>query len=225
MNKFNELKEEFISIFSGRGILLLDSVVPVAVFLVANPLFGVDIGLGAALAAAGAFAVIRIVKRESLVYALAGFGGVVLAAVFVQLSGSEAGFYLPGFITSAITILLCVVSVLLNRPLVAWTSHITRRWPRQWYWHPRVLPAYNEVTIFWAVAFAAQLGLEYWFYQQDALNSLGIARILFGWPFTVILLVLTYLYGLWRLGNLGGPSVEEFKSGAEPPWEGQKRGF
>ena len=31
--------------------------------------------------------------------------------------------------------------------------------------------------------------------------------------------------GLWRLGNLGGPSVEEFKNGAPPPWQGQQRGF
>jgi len=39
------------------------------------------------------------------------------------------------------------------------------------------------------------------------------------------LLVVSYLYGIWRLGNLEGPSVEEFKLGQEPPWEGQKRGF
>jgi hypothetical protein len=38
-------------------------------------------------------------------------------------------------------------------------------------------------------------------------------------------LIASYLYGTWRLGTLGGPSVEEFKPGAEPPWEGQQRGF
>jgi len=163
--------------------------------------------------------------KQSVVYSLAGFGGVVLAAVFVLVSGSETGFYLPGLITTALIIVTAVVSVLFNRPMVAWTSILTRRWPREWYWHPRVLPAYNEVTIIWAVAFAAQLGLEYWFYQREALNSLGIARLLFGWPFTIVLLVVSYLYGLWRLANLQGPSVEEFKAGAEPPWEGQQRGF
>ncbi|MCK7481667.1 MAG: hypothetical protein M0C28_34220 [Candidatus Moduliflexus flocculans] len=26
-------------------------------------------------------------------------------------------------------------------------------------------------------------------------------------------------------GQIGGPSVEEFKTGKAPPWEGQKRGF
>jgi hypothetical protein len=50
-------------------------------------------------------------------------------------------------------------------------------------------------------------------------------RILLGWPFIIALLIVTYLYGLWRLSKLGGPSVEEFKAGKSPPWEGQKRGF
>jgi hypothetical protein len=88
-----------------------------------------------------------------------------------------------------------------------------------------VLPAYNEVTILWAVAFAARLMLEFWLYQQDALGALGTVRILLGWPFIIALLIVSYLYGLWRLGKLGGPSVEEFKAGKVPPWEGQKKGF
>lgn len=117
---------------------------------------------------------------------------------------------------------LCVVSVAFNRPMVAWSSFIARRWALNWYWHPKVLPAYNEVTILWAVAFAARLTFEFWLYQQDAL---GTVRILLGWPFIVLLLIVSYLYGLWRLGKLRGPSVDEFKAGKAPPWEGQKRGF
>lgn len=37
--------------------------------------------------------------------------------------------------------------------------------------------------------------------------------------------LLSYLYGLWRLGRLEVPSVAEFESGAGPPWMGQRRGF
>jgi hypothetical protein len=38
-------------------------------------------------------------------------------------------------------------------------------------------------------------------------------------------LVISYIYGTWRLKYLRGPSVEEFRAGAEPPWTGQRRGF
>jgi hypothetical protein len=225
MSKLKELQEEFSLVLSGRRLKLLDSFLPLLVFLIANPLVGLNIALWGALAVAALFAIYRIIRKESLVYSLGGLGGVLLAAVFVNLSGSESGFFLPGLISGGITVVLCVVTVAFNRPIVAWTSFIARRWPLDWYWHPQVLPAYNEVTIAWAVAFSARLALEYWLFQEDAVNALGAARVVLGWPFTVILLVASYLYGLWRLDRLAGPSVEEFKAGKAPPWEGQKRGF
>jgi hypothetical protein len=225
MSKFKELQEEFNSVFSGKGAGLIDSFVPLLVFLVVNPLLEVDLALWGALVTAGAFAVYRIVQKESIVYSLGGIGGVLLSGLFVKLSGSEAGFFLPGLISGAIIVVLCVVTVVLNRPLVAWTSFITRRWPLDWYWHPKVLPAYNEVTIFWAISFSARLVIEYWFFQQGIVNALGAIRIFLGWPYIVILLVISYLYGMWRLGKLQGRGIEEFKAGKQPPWEGQKRGF
>ena len=193
--------------------------------MLANPVVGLNAALWGALAAAALFALIRIVKKETLVYSLGGLGGVLLAAVFVNLSGSESGFFLPGLISGAVTVVLCVVTVAINRPMVAWTSYIARRWPLDWYWHPQVLPAYNEVTIAWAVAFSVRLVLEFWLFQQDAVNALGSVQVILGWPFIITLLIASYLYGLWRLDRLNGPSVEEFKTGKEGPWEGQKRGF
>ena len=57
------------------------------------------------------------------------------------------------------------------------------------------------------------------------INGNGYVQLLTGWPATILLLIASYLYGTWRLRKLGGPSVEEFKAGTEPPWEGQQRGF
>ncbi|MBE0669905.1 MAG: DUF3159 domain-containing protein [Anaerolineales bacterium] len=225
MGKLQELGEELRGVFSGRGARLLDSFLPPVVFLLVNSLSNVNLALWAALGISGVFAAYRIMQKENLTYALGGLGGTLLAALFVKLSGSGAGFFLPGFFSGAATVILCVVSVAFNRPLVAWSSYITRRWALNWYWHPQVLPAYNEVTILWAVAFAARLTFEFWLYQQDALGALGTVRILLGWPFIVVLLIVSYIYGLWRLAKLQGPSVDEFKAGKAPPWEGQKRGF
>lgn len=225
MSRLNELLDELNLVLAGRGARLLDSFAPLLIFLIANALIGLNYALWGSLSVAGLLAIYRIVQRESLLYALAGLGGALLGAGFVKISGSEAGYFLPGLISSAITVVLCTVSVALKRPIVAWTSFITRRWPLDWYWHPNVLPAYSEVTILWAVAFAGRLALEFWLFQREALGELGAAKILLGWPFILLLLIASYLYGLWRLGQLKGPSIEEFKAGKEPPWEGQKRGF
>ncbi len=225
MRRITELREEFQSIFSGRGARVFDSFLPLLLFFVLFALVGMDVALWAALGSAFILAALRILQRESLVYALGGLGGVLLAAVFVHPSGSGAGFFIPGLISGAATIILCVISVAINRPLVALTSFVARRWPMNWYRHPRVLPAYNEVAIGWGVVFALHLSLEFWLYQQGAVGTLGALRLFLGWPFTIILLILSYLYGLWRLRKLKGPSVEEFKAGVEAPWLGQRRGF
>ena len=149
----------------------------------------------------------------------------LIAAFFVEISGAGAGFFLPGLISGSITVLLCILSLAFKRPMVAWSSFLARRWPLDWYWHPKVIPAYTEVTIIWTLAFSLRLALEFWFYQQDAIGALGASRLFLGWPYTVLLLIGSYLYGLWRLGHLKGPSVEEFIAGEEPPWDGQRRGF
>jgi hypothetical protein len=225
MNRLKELLEELRLVFSGRGSRLLDSLLPLLVYLVTQVLMGFNFALWGSLVVAVTLALYRIIRRESLVYSLGGAGGVLIAALLAKISGSEVGYFLPGLISGVVTVVLCVVSVVFNRPLVAWTSFIIRRWPLKWYWHPNVLPAYNEVTIMWAVAFSLRLTVEFLFFQRGAFAALGAARVFLGWPFTIILLIVSYLYGLWRLGQLKGPSVEEFKASKEFPWDGQRRGF
>ncbi len=225
MDKIRELISELKLVFSKKGAQWLDSLLPLLFFLITVPLAGNEIALYTGIGIFSVFIFLRLFKGDSIVYALGGLGSVLLAWIFVRLSGTEAGFVLPGLITGAVTIVLCVVSVMINRPLVAWTSYIVRRWPLNWYWHSKILPAYNEVTIGWAVLFSVRLAVEYWFYQQGAVGTLSWLEIFLGWPFTIILLIVSYLYGRWRLNQLNGPSTEEFKSGAEPPWEGQRSGF
>jgi hypothetical protein len=111
MTKLGELREELRTVFSGRGAKLTDSLVPVLVFLVTNPLVGLRFALWGALGIAGVIALVRIRQKESLMYALGGLGGVLLAAGFAWLSGSDTGFFLPGLISGAATVTLCVVSV------------------------------------------------------------------------------------------------------------------
>lgn len=225
MPKRTELLEELQGVLAGRGSRILDSLLPVLAFLLLNVFVDVRVALLAAVGTALVLAVLRLLRRESLLYALGGLVAVLFAAGLAYLTNSAAGFFLPALISGGATIVLCVGSVLLGRPLVAWTSHLTRRWPLTWYWHPRVRPAYNEVTLAWAVFFGLRLYLQYMVLLRASAALLGLTQILTGWPFTIALLILSYLYGIWRLQHLQGPSVEEFLAGSLPPWEGQRRGF
>jgi hypothetical protein len=151
--------------------------------------------------------------------------GVGVAILVAQVLGRAEGFFLPNIASGALTVLVCLVSILAKRPVVAWTSYLTRRWPLDWYWHPQVRPAYSEVTWLWVVFFSLRLALQVAFFQGEAADLLAVVNFVTGWPATIVLLVVSYLYGTWRLRMLAGPSIEEFKAGAASPWTGQRRGF
>jgi hypothetical protein len=224
MDKAREIVEELRMVLAGRSNLL-DTFLPPLLFVLLNALWGLQVAIWASLGLAVVIAIFRLIRRQSLLYALGGAGGVALAAGIAYLLGRAEGFFLPTIITGAATALLCLVSVLARRPIVAFSSYLVRRWPLEWYWHPRVRPAYSDVTWIWVVFFGLRLLLQFNLFQDAEASLLGIVQLLTGWPATILLLIVSYLYGTWRLGNLGGPSVEEFKAGAEPPWEGQRRGF
>jgi hypothetical protein len=222
--KVRELTEEFRTVVAGRSNLT-DSIIPPLVFVVINALSELQVAIAGSFAFALLIASVRLSRRQSVSYALGGVGGVVLAAVIAQLLGRAEGYFLPAMVTGGGTLVVCVVSVVVRRPMVAWTSHLARGWPLAWYWHPEVRPAYSEVTWLWALFFAIRLLLQFALFQGAAPELLAVVNVALGLPATIVLLVVSYLYGTWRLRDLSGPSIEEFKQGAEPPWTGQQRGF
>jgi hypothetical protein len=224
MAKLREILEELRMVLTGRSNLI-DSLLPPLFFVLLNALWDMQVAAWASLALAVIIGLYRLFRRQSLLYALGGVSGVGVAVLIAQLLGRAEGFFLPGIITGALTFALCLASVIVRRLIVAYTSYIARRWPLDWYWHSRVRPAYSEVTWLWVGFFGLRLLLEFSLFQREAASQLAIAQILTGWPATIVLLVISYLYGTWRLRNLAGPSVEEFKFSVEPPWEGQRRGF
>lgn len=222
--KAYELFSELRSVLSGR-FKLLDAIFPPVVFLVVNSIAGFDLAMWVALAIAATLAIFRLVRSQSLIYASGGVFGVLFAFLLARWTGRAEGFFLPSILNSVLMVLLCIVSVLVGKPFVAWSSFLARRWPLAWYWLPEVRPAYSEVTLMWGTFFMIRVVIQLGLFQQQKADSLAWLNLLGGWPALVILLVISYLYGVWRLENLGGPSVEEFRSGALPPWQGQRRGF
>jgi hypothetical protein len=223
-SKLRELFEEFRAVVAG-GQSMLDAILPPIVFLALNGLMSFQAAMWGALILSLVIAAFRLQKKQPLWYALAGVGSVLVAIALVWILGSAEGFFLPGLVSGSMTLLLAILSLVIRRPMVAWTSYLARRWAWDWYWHPRVKPAYDEVTFAWVIFFAARLYLQYAAYQTANTTMLAVTNFLTGWPSTIILLVLSYLYGSWRLVNLQGPSVEEFTNKVPPPWTSQRRGF
>ena len=224
MSKFRELVEEFRSVVLGRT-KILDALLPPLAFLILYAFLDFDASALGSLVLGLLLALVRWLRKESVRYVLIGIAAAGLAYLIARWLGRAESFFLPDILGTLLTVVLCFSSLLFKRPLVAWTSYLARRWPRDWYWHANVRPAYSEVTLAWAVFFALRLLVQILAYQGQSPAFLAFINLLTGWPATIVLLVASYLYGTWRLGKLSGPSVEEFRAGADPPWEGQRRGF
>jgi hypothetical protein len=224
MNKLQELYEEFRSVVVGRQ-KIVDSILPPLTFVIVNAFAGVDYALWSSLAMALAFTMFRLLKGQTVGYAVGGLGGVLAAIVIVKLLGRTEGFFVPALVSGTLTFVLCLVSIIIKRPLVALTSHITRGWPLGWYWHPKVIGAYQEVTFFWTIFFALRVVVQIVLFQDATSNFFAIVNVILGWPALIVLLAGSYLYGSWRLRGLQGPSIDEYDRGVPPPWTGQSRGF
>lgn len=219
---FEDVKDELKPFLSGKTI---DTIVPPIIYIIGNNLFGLKVGVIAALSIAFIFAVFRLFKKQNILYALGGIGGVALASGFALLAGNAANYFLPKILGSGALFLIAIISVFIGKPLAAVLSHISRGWQFDWFLRDDVKPAYREVTIVWALLFLGRMILQLFLYKRGNLSELGWASILLGFPATLTVLVLTLIYGVWRLKKLGGPGIDEFKEGKNPPWEGQKKGF
>jgi len=220
--KSKEILEELKSVISGKTV---DALFPPLVFAGVNAFFGLDAALITAPALAILLGISRLARGQNWYYALAGLAGVLLASGLAYLTRSAASYFIPAIAGSALLVLFTLGSLAAGKPAAAWASHLTRGWPLDWFWRKDVKPAYREVTLFWGVFFTIRLAIQVILFQGGDPTRLAWANTLLGWPVTIAILVLSYIYGVRRLRSLGGPGVEEYRAGKEPPWQGQTRGF
>jgi hypothetical protein len=112
---------------------VVESALPAAAFTIAYTLSGSDQGLAAlvALVIGGLLTVARLVRGQTLQYALSGVAGVGLAAFIVSRTGRAEDFFLPGLLINAAYAAGYAISILVGWPLlgVIIGSVTGRGWP------------------------------------------------------------------------------------------------
>ena len=219
---FTQIKNEIKEFASGKTI---DALFPPIVYVIGNTLFGLKIGIILALSLALIVAIYRIYKKQTFIYAFGGVLGILIASGFAFFSDNASSYFLPKVISSGFLFLVSLISIIIGKPLAAVASHLSRGWKMDWFLRKDVKPAYREVTIVWTILFLLRMILQLILLEKGDLITLGWANILLGFPATISVLVLSFIYGVWRLKNLKGPGVDEFLVGKEPPWIGQTKGF
>lgn len=170
---------------------VVTSTMPVLAFIVLYSAFGLTAALTAALTVAAVTLVYRLSRREPVVSALAGFGGIAVAAAMSMITGEGRDFYLLNIWTALALCAICLASVLLRRPVVgylwAWGSGSDGQWRRQ----SEARVAFACATLCWAAVFGARFGVKQYLYVANEITWLGIARIGMGLPLTALAVVVS----------------------------------
>ncbi|MGM0508565.1 MAG: DUF3159 domain-containing protein [Fusobacteriota bacterium] len=217
-----EILEELKSVISGKTI---DAIIPPSVFMLVNNMYGLKISVISAISIAFLIGTFRFLSGDNWKYAFGGLIGVIIASGLAFLGNNATNYFLPDIFTSGLLLILIIISLLMKKPFAAWVSHITRGWDIEWFWRKDVKPAYKEVTWFWGLVVTIRMIIQIMLFMSGDTVKLFWAKTLLGFPSIIIILIITYIYGIWRLKKLGGPGIQEYKNGKKPPWEGQKRGF
>lgn len=220
--KIKEIGEEFRSVITGKT---MDALIPPMIYLAVNALLNLRWAIVLSVLASIGLVILRLYTKKSWKYAFSGFIGVLIAAGFAYFADNAVNYYVPELLTSVSLILIATISLIVKRPLAAWLSHLTRGWTLSWFWRMDVRPAYTEVTFFWLLLFVLRSVLLFVLLIDNNITGLFIINTLLGLPVTGAVLALSYIYGIWRLKNLGGPGIEEFENKNPKPWKGQTRGF
>ncbi len=161
---------------------MVDSGLPVVVFVAVNALLGLRWASGAALATAAVVLGLRLARRERLQFAVSGVLGVGVAVFFAWRLRSAAGFFLPGIAINAAYFLAFAGSLLRRRPLVGllWTYLSDGR--ADWRDRPALLRAYTRATWLWTAMYAAKVIVQGLLFLAERTGWLAVAKLAMGYP-------------------------------------------
>lgn len=189
-----------------RGIA--EAVVPTLVFVVVLVFapHALAVAVGASLAVSAVALVVRLLQRQSAAQVLSGALVAVVSAVMAWHSGNASDFYLTGLAINTAWLAVCLVSVLVRRPLVGVLMELRHSVgsgsdaaPRgSWRTDPARAGSrrrYLAGTWVLAAMFALRLAVEVPLYLAggEAVAALGVARIVLGVPLYVLCLWFVWL--------------------------------
>lgn len=184
-----------------RGVL--ESSIPVVIFVIANIIGTLNWAIIVSAASAVAIAIYRLSRKETIRNAVNGLFGVGIGAFIAWKTGSTKDFYLPGILLSGAYGVAMLLSVPFRRPLIGWVwSLLAAGGSTEWRRHPKMVRTFNRLTIIWAITYLIKVGIQAVLFQHtgahDSGTSLGVARLVLGYPPYALLLA----YTAWTVRRL-----------------------
>ena len=177
---------------------LVESSLPAVAFLV---LFTVtkelNLSLIAALVAAAAFTLIRLVQGSKLVSALTGLVGVAICAFAAYRTGNASDYFVVGFWTNGLYSLGYLVSMAVRWPITGLIFGVIRGEGLTWRKNPVRVRQYMLATWIITILMLLRLAVQMPLYFANAVEALGATRLIMGLPL--------YALGVWLAWRVSAP--------------------
>ena len=187
---------------------LADSGLPGLAFVIAYTASDSDLGVAiwTAIGLAALLTVIRLLRRETLQFALAGLIGVGIAAFIANRTGRAEDFFLPGLLLNAGYAAAYAISIAVRWPLIGVILGPLTGEGMEWRRDPELIRLYSRASWIWVAVFLIRLAVQLPLYLSDSLVALGVATAAMGVPIFVLALWLTFL--VLRQGGAVGHKEE-----------------
>jgi hypothetical protein len=192
-----------------RGVI--ESGIPVLVFVVANIAWALRPALVISVGSALAIGVWRLARRQAVRHAINGILGIAIGAIIAWKTGSAKDFYLPGILLSFGYSVAMLASVAVRRPLIGWVwSLLVSRGSTEWRGNPRLVRTFSWLTVVWALTYLAKVIIQAIVFRHTADDSpattLGVLRLALGYPPYLLLIAIT-VWATRRAAPASAPAV------------------
>ncbi|MGC5029717.1 DUF3159 domain-containing protein [Micromonospora sp. DT229] len=171
---------------------LVESSIPVVVFVVVNVVGSLRPAVIASVGVAVLIGGLRLAQRKPVRHAVNGLFGIGIGAAIAWRTGEARDFYLPGILYGIGYGLALLVSAAIRQPLVGWLwSVLVAKGSSTWREDPKLVRTFTGLTVLWGVVWLAKVGVQAALYLAEQDTALGVARLALGYPPYVMLLLIT----------------------------------
>lgn len=177
---------------------MVESSVPVVVFVLVNIIWSLRPALISAVAIGLAIGAYRLTRREPVRHALNGLMGIAVGALIAWKTGEAKDFYLPGILLTLGYGVALIGSIAVGKPLVGWLwAVVADKGGTRWHRDEGLRRTFGWLTMVWAAVFVVKFVVNVWVYFASSLTDdqkasiLGVMRIALGAPPYAVLLALT----------------------------------
>ncbi|MGI9093734.1 MAG: DUF3159 domain-containing protein [Mycobacteriales bacterium] len=172
------------SIGGWRG--MLDSGLPVVVFVIVNTVAALHVAIWSAVGAGMLICALRLVRRQSPQQAFGGLFAVAIAALIAARTGQARGFFLLGIWRNYVYGGVLLISVLIRRPLIGLAWEYAEGHGTAWRRDRPTLWRYTWLTLMWVAVFGSRAIVQQFFYQKNATGWLAATSLAMGYPLFVL---------------------------------------